>query len=198
MSKRYDRAYFDRWYRDPRQRVKHADELRRKVQLAVSLAEYYLNRPLESVIDIGCGEGAWHGPLLALRPKLRYIGFDSSEYVVERYGNSRNIHYARFDQLDGIGLREPVDLLICSDVMHYVPSAHLLAGVPQFARLCHGVAFLEAFCRGDDFVGDDDGFVARTATWYRKLFARHGWISAGSNCYLSRDLRDWASRLELA
>jgi hypothetical protein len=37
MAKQYDRAYFDRWYRDPKQRVKHGGEFNRKVRLALSL-----------------------------------------------------------------------------------------------------------------------------------------------------------------
>ena len=50
MAKTYDRAYFDRWYRqggigDPRR-------LARKVALAVATAEYHLERPLRTVLDI--------------------------------------------------------------------------------------------------------------------------------------------------
>ncbi len=69
MQKLYDQAYFQRWYRDsglddPRQ-------LARKVALAVSTAEYYLQREVRSVLDIGCGEGAWWAPLRKLRPKKK-------------------------------------------------------------------------------------------------------------------------------
>jgi hypothetical protein len=45
----------------------------RKVALAVASAEYYLERPIRSVLDIGCGEGAWRAPLLKLRPKVEYL-----------------------------------------------------------------------------------------------------------------------------
>ena len=37
-AKEYDRAYFDRWYRNPRHRVKSEAELRRKVAMIVALA----------------------------------------------------------------------------------------------------------------------------------------------------------------
>ena len=84
MTKTYDRAYFDKWYR--RGEIGGSARLARKVALAVATAEYHLERPIRSVLDIGCGEGAWRAPLLKLRPKLSYLGFDSSEYAIARYG----------------------------------------------------------------------------------------------------------------
>src|SRR5690606_33978690 len=94
MQKQYYRAYFDRWYRGGG--IGGAQRLARKVALAVATAEYWLQRPVRSVLDIGCGEGAWRAPLLKLRPKLQYIGFDSSQYAVRRHGARRNLHLARF------------------------------------------------------------------------------------------------------
>ena len=94
MAKRYDRDYFDRWYR--RGGIGGARRLARKVALAVAMAEYQLERPVRTVLDIGCGEGAWRAPLLKLRPDARYLGFDSSEYAVRRFGRQRNLHLAHF------------------------------------------------------------------------------------------------------
>src|SRR6187200_1861227 len=91
MNKRYDQAYFDRWYRDRRYRVKSPQVLHRKVALALSVAEYYLGRQVRTVLDVGCGEGAWFAPLHAMRPNIKYTGVDQSEYAVLRYGRSRNI-----------------------------------------------------------------------------------------------------------
>src|SRR5690606_1465334 len=82
MDKHYDREYFDHWYR--RGGIGGAQRLARKVALAVATAEYHLERPVRSVLDIGCGEGAWRTPLLKLRPKARYLGFDASEYAIAR------------------------------------------------------------------------------------------------------------------
>ena len=76
MEKQYDREYFDRWYRGAG--LGGPQRLARKVALAVATAEYHLERPIRTVLDIGCGEGAWRAPLLKLRPKLDYLGFDSS------------------------------------------------------------------------------------------------------------------------
>ena len=94
MTKRYDKTYFDTWYRQ--RGIGDTARLARKVALAVATAEYHLERPLRTVLDIGCGEGVWRAPLLKLRPKARYLGFDSSEYAVRRFGARRNLHLASF------------------------------------------------------------------------------------------------------
>ena len=196
-EKHYDRAYFDRWYRDPRHAVKSPLVLTRKVRMVVAMAEYYLGRPIESVIDVGAGEGAWLGPLRMLRPRVRYLGLDSSEYAVERYGTTRNIRLMRFADLEHQRFEERFDLLVCSDVMHYVPTRDLVRGVSGFEYLTDGLAFLELFCRGDEYVGDHVGYVSRTASFYRRLFAKAGFTACGSQCYLSRALRSEASQLEV-
>jgi SAM-dependent methyltransferase len=91
VPKTYDRAYFDKWYRHPDHAVGSPAELRRKVTMAVTQAEYYLGRSIRSVLDVGCGEGVWRAPLRSLRPGIHYQGLDASEYAVARYGRSRNI-----------------------------------------------------------------------------------------------------------
>ncbi|KAB2953127.1 MAG: methyltransferase, partial [Thermoanaerobaculia bacterium] len=48
MGKTYDRAYFERWYRRPASRLETPAELRRKVAMAVAIAERYLGRALRS------------------------------------------------------------------------------------------------------------------------------------------------------
>src|SRR5688500_20208272 len=79
---RFDRAYFDRWYRDPRRRVLDWAEIGRRAALVLSVAEYVLERPVRSALDVGCGEGHWRAPLLARRPGLRYLGVGPSAYAV--------------------------------------------------------------------------------------------------------------------
>lgn len=197
--KTYDQAYFDRWYRDPRHKVKSPLVLERKVKMTVATAEYHLGRALRSVVDVGCGEAAWLAPLRAMRPSIRYLGLDSSEYAVARYGLKRNVRRLAFGELGEQRFDETFDLLICSDVMHYLPTAELVRGLPGLGYLCpEGVAFFEVFCKGDAFVGDKLGFAPRTRAWYTRAFAGAGFTHCGSHCYLSRALRERASQLEIA
>lgn len=196
MTKRYDQAYFDRWYRGGG--IGGARRLARKVALAVAMAEYHLERPLRSVLDIGCGEGAWRAPLLSLRPKLHYLGFDSSPWAIERYGARRNLHFARVADFAHLRPCPPVDLLVCSDVLHYLPAREIDKGLPGLAELCGGVAFLECFTRQDEAEGDDEGFLRRPAAFYRRRFEDAGFRQVGSHCWLSPALVDDAAALETA
>ncbi|HSR66189.1 MAG TPA: class I SAM-dependent methyltransferase [Xanthomonadaceae bacterium] len=182
-SKPYDRAYFDRWYRQ--RGIGDARRLARKVALAVAVAEHQLERPIRNVVDIGCGEGVWRAPLLKLRPGLRYLGFDASEYAVARYGARRNLHLARFGEFATLRPCAPVDLLVCSDVLHYLSTRELDRGLPGLAALCGGIAFIETFTREDDVEGDHHGFQRRTARFYRDRLQAAGFTALGSHCWLS-------------
>lgn len=196
MIKKYDRAYFEHWYRG--ENICGRAVLARKAAMAVAMAEHYLGRTIRTVLDVGCGEAPWRAPLLKLRPKLRYQGVDSSEYVVAKYGRSRNIALAGFGQLAELRFGAPVDLLVCSDVMHYVPTPELKRGLSGFGELCGGLAFIEVFTSEDAIVGDLEGFIWRSPSIYRRLIAAAGLLACGSHAYLSPSLRDGATALETA
>jgi SAM-dependent methyltransferase len=198
MPKSYDRAYFDKWYRDPRHAVASPAELRRKVALAVAQAEYYLGRPLRNVLDIGCGEAPWRAPLRALRPNVAYRGLDASPYVVARYGRSRNIGLARFGQLEHLRFDTRFDLIVCTDVLHYLKPAEIRAGLVGIGEMLEGVAFLEAFTSHDDVVGDCDGFFPRPPSWYLRRFTQAGLLPCGSHGYLGPRLQRHIAALERA
>lgn len=199
MTKHYDQAYFERWYRDPSKKdhaVGSTARLARKVALAVATAEYHLERPIRTVLDIGCGEAAWRAPLLKLRPKASYLGFDSSEYAVRRFGARRNMHLARFADFAQLRPCPPVDLLVCSDVMHYLDTRELDRGLPGLVELCGGVAFLETFTGEDETDGDNVGFHPRPARFYRQRFRKAGFVPLGSHLWLSPALADRLVALE--
>ena len=195
MTKTYDRAYFDRWYRNRTTRVNSHAEVRRKVQVAVASAEYFIRRPIRTVLDVGCGEGAWLPHLRALRPRIQYLGLDSSEYVVRRFGKTRNIHQASFADLPSLDL-DVYDLVICSDVMHYVPDDDLRAGVRALADAADGVAYFEVLTKEDDITGDLDSFLRRPAAFYRELFASVGMSFVGPYTWLSPAFKGAVAELE--
>jgi SAM-dependent methyltransferase len=184
--KSYDRAYFDRWYRDPRQAVIHRDVLARRVQLALSAAEYILEHPVGSVLDVGCGEAPWRALIHMARPRIRYVGVDSSEYAVRRFGKRRNIVLGRFGDLGRLKLGGPFDLIVCSDVLHYVPTPEARRGLRAIGRLLGGLAFIEFFTKEDDTIGDDEGFIPRAELTYRNLFREAGLVHLGLHCYATR------------
>ena len=195
MTKHYDRAYFDRWYRDGG--IGGPARLARKVALAVATAEYHLERRIRSVLDIGCGEGAWRAPLRKLRPRVQYLGFDASEYAIARHGRTRNLRLARFGDFATLRPCAPADLLVCSDVLHYLPTRELDRGLPALADLCGGVAFIEVLAREDETEGDDHDFQPRPAAFYRRRLRAVGLQPLGSHCWLSPARIAHAAALEL-
>ena len=197
MNKIYDRDYFDKWYRHPHHAVKSRHELERKVALTVAVAEYYLGRPVGSVLDVGCGEGDWRAPLLRLRPAIQYLGVDSSEYAVARFGRARNLRLATFGQLAELRFDMTFDLIVCTDVLHYVRTAELRRGLRGIVEMLDGAAFLELFTAGDSPDGDTQGFIARSPNWSRTLFCQAGLMACGTHCYLGPRLKGSVAALEI-
>jgi SAM-dependent methyltransferase len=186
--KRYDARYFERWYRRSRVGVGAGEFVARKVRLALGAAEYLHGRTIQRVLDVGCGEAPWRAILKRLRPTLRYTGVDSSSYVVERYGRTRDIHLGSVGTLAKLGLRGPYDLLVCADVLHYVPTAEVRAGLAAMHALCGGVAFIEAFTSVDAIEGDRAGFQRRSPAAYRALFTAAGFVPLGMHLYVTREM----------
>jgi len=197
-SKAYDQAYFDRWYRHPRHRIGGAADLERRVRMAVGVAEYCLGRPLRTVLDIGCGEGRWRAPLRRARPGVQYTGVDSSRYVVERFGRSRGIRFGQFGTLSEVGLPGPFDLVVCADMLHYLPVAELRRGLASVRALTAGIAFLEALTTADGVAGDTTGFHRRSAAVYRRLFRTAGFTQCGPHCWAGATVAGHLAALERA
>jgi SAM-dependent methyltransferase len=184
MPKRYDEAYFHRWYRDPRTRVTSDRALERKVHVALSAAEYMLGRQIRTVLDIGCGEARWQVALKRLRRGIEYTGLDPSEYVVRTFGASRNVRQGSFGTLKSLKLRGPYDLIVCADVLQYVPTSQLGGGLREIRRLLSGVAYLEAYASEDDMEGDMEGWHFRSAAEWRQHFRGAGLTHCGIYCFV--------------
>lgn len=190
----YDRTYFDRWY--GRGKGSSRSELRRKVAVVLATAELLLDRKARNALDIGCGEARWRSELERLRPGISYLGVDPSEYVVRRFGRTRNIVYGRVGQLETLGLRRQFDIVICADVLHYVGDEEVVRGLARIRRLMRGVAFMEVFAAEDEFSGDRREWRKRPAGWYRRSFAAAGLAPCGMHCWADRRLHGVLSALE--
>ncbi len=187
-SKIYDANYFERWYRKSDVGVGRSEFVARKVRLAVAAAEYLLGYKIKSVLDVGCGEGPWRAHLKKLRPGVRYAGMDSSEYAVKRYGRAREIRLGTVGELAHAGFKGKYDLLVCADVLHYVPTPEVRAGLQAMHALCRGVAFIEGFTSADKIDGDRAAFQKRTPAQYRALFVEAGFTPVGLHLYATRDV----------
>ena len=166
--------------------------------MVVGVAEYFLRRKVRSVLDIGAGEGRWRSELKRIRPGVRYLGIDPSEYVVRKHGRRRNIRLGSFEGLHTMQLGGPYDLVVCADVLQYVATPELVRGVRHIAGILNGVTFLESYTSGDEMEGDLDGWHHRSKARYRRVFAEAGLVACGVHCYLTHSLAEHAVELELA
>ncbi len=195
-AQRYDQRYFDKWYRHPSHRVSTMASAGRKAVLALAVAEYYLERPVRTVLDVGCGEGQWHLILKKLRPGIRYTGVDPSEYAVKRFGRSRNLKLGGFSDLPNLKLAMSYDLIVCSDTLYYVSREELAAGIKEMAARLGGVAFFEAYASDEALTGDIRTIEKRDTNFYKKLFRKNGLVTCGPHCYAGNVLRDRVTDLE--
>ena len=164
--------------------------------MALGVAEYFLERPVRSVLDVGAGEGAWLRALRRIRPGIRYLGIDPSPYVVGRFGRRRNIRLGSFDSVAEVAGDRTFDLIVSADVMQYVAPDALEVGLSQIADRLEGVAFLEAHTTADSLEGDTRGWYRRTPAYYRRLFSRLGLVHCGPHCWLGESLLGYTSALE--
>ena len=180
----YNQAYFEKWYRNPRHRVKSATELMRQVAFVLHAAEWVLARPVRNVLDVGCGEGQWQAALRKYRPSIQYTGVDPSEYAVSRYGKRRNIRLGSMQNLRELSLGGPFDLVVCCGMLNYIAPQSLAEGLSHVSSLTHGVAFLEIFTGEDATEGDTSWPVPQSAQWYRAVLQHAGFASVGLHLYV--------------
>ncbi len=196
-GRRYGRAYFDKWYRDPTYRVKSASELGRQVAFVVAAVEFILGRPVRSVLDVGCGEAQWRRVLQRHRPSLHYTGVDPSEYVVNRFGKQRNILSGSIQTLDALPLRESYDLVVCCGMLNYLSRSELTEGLAHIVRRITGMAYLELFTSEDQTEGDTEWPLPEDASFYRKIMIEAGLVAVGMQCYVPASAIHRVSSLEL-
>jgi SAM-dependent methyltransferase len=198
-DKRYDAAYFEKWYRNPAHRVKTPAEFNRQVDFVLHMAEWILQRRVRSVLDVGCGEGQWGVALKRRRRRVRYVGVDPSAWAVETHGARRGLRQGGITDLDTVlSPGERFDLVLSVGMLNYLDAATLRDGLRQVARRTDGVAYLELFARGDAYEGDTDWPRPKPAAWYRTMLATAGFVPVGLQCYVTRAEADRLAQLERA
>jgi SAM-dependent methyltransferase len=180
--KSYDERYFRRWYRS-NSRIVTAAERSRRIEMVVAAAEYVLARSVKSVLDVGCGEAPWQPVLSRLRNSATYLGVDSSEYVVRRFGNRRGIVRGSFADIETVVPEQAFDLVVVSDVIHYLSKGELERGLGALVERVGGVAYLDFFTSRDAVEGDLRDMKLRSPKYYLRLFRSHGLHPLGMQLY---------------
>ena len=179
----FDKAYYDRFYRDPRTRVTTKTAMQALGRFIASYLEH-LGQPVDSILDLGCGVGAWRDVAARHFKGARYTGVEVSRYLCAEYGWE---HGSVVDYASGTSY----DLVICHGVLQYLNAREARRAVTNLSRLCGGAMFLEALTAEDwehncDRSVTDGDVYLRPVAWYRRELGKY-FTNCGGGVFTSPD-----------
>lgn len=178
----FDAGFYERYYRDPQTRVASPEDARRLGRFVCAYAAY-LGFHVRRVLDAGCGLGHMQDAVREFFPRARYVGLETSAYLCRRHGWTHG-------NVADYAPRAPFDLVICHDVLQYLPDREAPRALANLARLCRGALYFsvltaEDWRRSADRARTDAAVRLRPATWYRRRLAR-GFRSLGGGLLARR------------
>ena len=177
----FDRAYYQRYYHDPRTRVGSPQSVQVLADFVCAFLRH-VGQPVRRVLDMGCGLGHWRDAVLRHYPKARYTGVEYSEYLCDELGWT---HGSAVD----FSMRGQADLVICQGVLQYLERADCRRAIDNLATLTRGALYLEVLTERDwqencDREATDGNVHLRSGAWYRGLLARH-FVNYGGGMFLA-------------
>lgn len=182
---KFDKAYYDRFYRNPATRVGDMKATRRLGGFVCSYVQY-LAGDAQTVLDIGCGVGNWREVIVEHFPDARYTGVEISDYLCDQYG------WVKGSIVD-FTAPEPFDLVICQGVLQYLTDEEAVLAIKNLARLCRQFLYLEVLTARDwqfncDRSVTDGDVYLREGKWYRERLAPD-FLSLGGGMFAARAAR---------
>lgn len=189
MSSQFNADFYRRFYQNPRTRVTTKEEMHRRAT-AVGAVVRNLDIPVRRILDAGCGLGWMRPALLAQFPRATYVGLEVSEHLCAEHGWVQA-------SLADYRPRTRFDLIVCYDVLQYLPDAHARRAMNNLGRLCRGALYFHAPTLEDwqgnaDRSCSDGDIHLRPADWYRTRLNRH-FRHAGMGVHVRRGvpLHQW-------
>ena len=179
---RFDSKYYERFYENPRTRVATPDALEPRVSFVAAYLRY-LDVPVRSVLDLGCGLGWWRQAALdAFGPRTRYVGVEVSAHLCAELG------WEEGSVVDWSGA--PCDLVVCQGVLQYLDDRSAERALANLARVTRRALYLEALTQEDwdrnvDQKRTDGDVHLRPAEFYRRGLAR-SFFCVGGGLFLPR------------
>ena len=179
---KFDRAYYDRWYRNDETRTFMTEYTPVIVRFVLAYLDY-LEVEVKTVLDAGCGLGHWGTALKNLDRDVRYHGLETSDYLCRELGWERG-------SIADYQAEEPFDLVVCQGVLQYLSDAECKAAIDNLATLCSQALYLEVLTRRDARENciperTDTDVYLRKGKWYRKRLGEH-FVNLGGGLFLSR------------
>lgn len=181
-SRKFDQAYYDRFYGDSRTRVATEREFQRLGRFVRTYLDF-LEVEVRTVLDLGCGVGHWKRVARKHFPSARYRGVEVSAYLCREHG------WERGSIVDFAGA--PADLVVCHGVLQYLPAQDARRAIKNLGRLTGGALYLEVLTREDwdenvDRSVTDGDVYLRPASFYRRELSRL-FRSCGGGLFVPRD-----------
>ncbi len=192
--RRFDEAYYHRFYESPQTRVVSPDEHANLANFVVGFARWN-HIDLKSVLDIGAGIGLWKHWLEKHDKGIAYTGTEVSAAMCKKHGFlHRDI--ARWRD------RKKHDLIICQGVLQYLPDPDVAPAVANIAAMSRGLIYVEVTTRGDlrdrtDKTRTDADIFVRNGSYYRGILAKH-LVSVGAGFWWAKDKPPPFYELEMA
>jgi SAM-dependent methyltransferase len=180
----FDRDYYQRYYFNARTAVTSRAEMRARARLIIGCVNY-VGMPVGSILDAGCGVGLLRAPLLKAFRRAEYTGVEVSEYLCQRYG-------WHCSSLESYRTRRRFDLVVCYDVLQYLPQTAARGAIAKLARWCRGALYFGALTTEDwrdncDQTRTHKVAGLRPGSWYRRELAR-AFRPIGCGMWLKKDL----------
>lgn len=190
MSEQFDKAYYDRFYRNPDTRAVTPAAVRRQAQFITAYLAH-LDVPVKQILDIGCGTGGLLRALGRTLPKAKTRGVEFSRYLCETYGWQQG---SVVDVDAG-----PADLVICNDVLGYLNDADCSRALQNLSRHASAALYLGVLTREDLALCDPDrtdrAQSARPVAWYQRRLSRN-FLAVGGGLYLRQPVEVTVWHLE--
>ena len=181
--RRFDEAYYHRFYENPKTRIYGAKEHANLAQYVFSIARWN-DIPINSVLDIGAGIGLWKNWIAKNAKEVEYTGTEVSQVMCKKHGyQHRDI--ARWRD------RRKYDLIICQGVLQYLSDPDVAPAVANIAAMSRGLVYVEVATRGDlrdraDKARTDTDIYVRNGSYYRGILAKH-FLSVGCGLWWAKD-----------
>ncbi len=192
VSERFDKAYYDRFYRNPETRAVTPAAVRRQAQFIAAYLNH-LEVPVRQILDIGCGTGGLLRALGKAYPKAKARGVEFSDYLCATYGWQQG---SVVDVDAG-----SADLVVCNDVLGYLNDADCASALKNLARHTQGALYLGVLTREDLSLCDpertDQAQSARPVAWYQRRLSRD-FLAVGGGLFLRKPVDVTVWQLERA
>jgi hypothetical protein len=181
--RRFDEAYYHRFYENPETRVVSPEEHDALARFIIAFAEWN-KLELKSMLDIGAGIALWKRWLEKHKKNIEFTGTEVSQVMCKRHGLlHRDI--ARWRD------RKKHDLVICQGVLQYLPDPDVAPAIANIAAMSKGLVYIEVTTRADlrercDRTRTDFDIHVRNGSYYRGILVKH-LVSIGAGLWWPKD-----------